>query len=485
MPTPRRSHIPLGCAGILLSLQISCSTVSINARNTTESREQASDTAATSGNVALATFRATAVAAVRQPFTTVKLGLVNLWHRPRELVVGNIPFELPSQPALPDAPGSREFEEMLNKKNFPAAESGTLEWLVDGRGFFPELDRQIAAARKSIDIQLFIFDNDDVSVRYADTLKRRAAEDNIAVRVLFDDFGSTFAWSSAPLTPAPAGFQMPADMLTYLRDGKKLHARRILDPWLSCDHTKLLVFDGRTAVLGGMNIGREYYSEWHDLMVRVDGPVVASLAADFTRAWRKAGPLGDFALFRKPAYFRRPQPLSDGIPLRVLRTDAAQGRYEILEAYLLAIRGARKRVWIENPYFGSEDIALAVRDAAQRGVDVRVIIPSAGDSPIMDAGNLVTASRLIQAGARIFRYPKMTHLKVMIADGWATVGSANLDTLSMRINRELNLAFSDPAAVRSLEEAVFLPDFRKSARIRLSETTSPAAGLSKIIVNQL
>jgi cardiolipin synthase len=483
MPTRRRNLSAYGGAALALSLQISCSTISQNARNTTESRQQATAGLTTGGNIAFAAFRATAVAAVRQPVTTAKLGLVNLYHRPRELITGTIPFDLISQPALPDAPGSPRFEAMLDRKKFPDAESGSLSWLVDGGGFFPELDRQIDAARKSIDIQLFIFDNDDIAVRYADKLKRRSRE--VPVRLLFDDLGSTFAYSSAPETPAPAGFLPPDDMVPYLKAESEIHVRRILDPWLSCDHTKLLVFDSSTAILGGMNIGREYYSEWHDLMVRVNGPVVATLAKDFNRAWRKAGPLGDFALLRKPRFFHRPRPVGGGIPLRVLRTDAAAGRYEILDATLLAIRGARERIWIENPYFGSGEIALAVRDAALRGVDVRVILPSAGDSPIMDAGNLVTANGLIRAGAKIYRYPKMTHLKVMICDGWATMGSANLDTLSMRINRELNLAFSDPGAVLGLERAVFQPDFRKSEPIRLKETVSSTPGLTKILVNQL
>jgi cardiolipin synthase len=78
-------------------------------------------------------------------------------------------------------------------------------------------------------------------------------------------------------------------MFSYLEDGSKVKARRILDLWLTCDHTKLLVFDSRTAIIGGMNIGREYDSERHDLMVRVEGPVVQSLAREFSRAWRKAG----------------------------------------------------------------------------------------------------------------------------------------------------------------------------------------------------
>ena len=178
-------------------------------------------------------------------------------------------------------------------------------------------------------------------------------------------------------------------------------------------------------------------------------------------------------------------PVVGGIPLRLLRTDLAEGRHEILDSTLLAIRGARKRIWIQNPYFGNREVALAVESAARRGVDVRVIIPAAGDSPIMDVGNLITARDLILAGAKIFRYPRVTHMKVMICDGWASVGSANLDTLSLRINRELNLAFSDRAEIRKLENKVFFPDFRKSTRVLLSETKTPAAAVTRVLVGQL
>jgi cardiolipin synthase len=476
-----RNRQRFGRLGLLaggLALLGSCAAVAPNAR-----REQSNDAITGTGNLAMVAFRATAVAAVCQPVTTTRLGLAMLWHRPRELVSGNWPVDTSLQAALTDAPGTPEFERLLDRKHFPRAESGALKWLVDGPGFFSELDRQIAAARQSINIQVYIFDNDDIAVRYADALKRRAAE--VPVHVLFDDVGSAFAHTAAPRTLGPQGFVPPPDILAYLEQQSKVIARRVLNPWLVSDHTKLLVFDQHSAILGGMNIGREYFSEWHDLMVRVEGPVVGTLSREFSRAWRKAGPAGDFALLRKPAIFRRPKPVSGGIPLRVLRTDPAEGRHEILEATLLAIRGARRRIWIENPYFGNDDLAVAVAAAARRGVDVRLIIPASGDSPIMDAGNLATANGLIRAGAKVFRYPKMTHLKAMVCDDWANVGSANLDTLSMRINRELNLAFSDGAAVRELERLVFQPDFRRSRRLRLAETEAFANDVAETIADQL
>ena len=461
-----------------LALLASCSVAS-----TGERRVQASDPVTGGGSMAMAALRSTAVAAVRQPVTTSRLGIAMLWHRPRELVSANLPGDLTAQPPLAEAPGTAEFETMLDERRFPLAEAGSLDWLVDGPGFFPELSRQIAAARHSINIQVFIYDNDDIGVRYANLLKRRSQE--IPVHVLFDDLGTAFAHTAAPAALGPRGFVPPPDMHDFLRADSQVQVRRTLNPWFTADHTKLLVFDQHTAILGGMNIGREYFSEWHDLMVRVEGPIVAKLAREFSRAWRKAGPWGDFALFRKPAIFQHPQAVVGGIPLRILRTDPAEGRHEILESSLLAIRGARKRVWVENPYVAHDDLVAAMAAAARRGVDVRLIIPGRGDSTIMDAANLAAANGLIQAGVKVYRYPKMTHLKAMICDDWASVGSANLDTLSMRINRELNLAFSNHEAVEKLAKRVFLPDFTKSRRVRLAETEGVGNELAETIADQL
>ncbi|MBC8127766.1 MAG: phosphatidylserine/phosphatidylglycerophosphate/cardiolipin synthase family protein [Gloeobacteraceae cyanobacterium ES-bin-144] len=457
-------------------LLVSCASVHPSGR-----RPQVSDGIVGNGHLVQSVYRATVVSAIRQPITTARTGLAMLWLRPQELVLGNLPAPWIAKGPLAEAPGTPAFEKLLDRKHFPRAQLGSLKWLVDGEGFFPELDRQIAQSRKSIKVQIYIFDNDDIGVRYADRLKHRA--ENIKVQVLFDDLGSTFASTAAPKTLTPLGFSPPPDMAAYLRENSKIRVRRILNPWLVADHTKLLVFDHHTAILGGMNIGREYYSEWHDLMVRVQGPIVAHLSQEFTQAWNHAGPRGDFALIhlsrKKPAVT-----LAGSIPLRAMRTDAGLGRHEIMDSMILAIRGARRRIWIENPYLSSDEIAAAVASAAQRGVDVRIILPSTSDSFLMDASNLATANFLIRAGAKLYRYPRMAHTKAMICDGWATVGSANLDVLSMRINRELNLTFTDPATLLSLERALFLPDFRHSRRISLRDTEAAANGFAEAVADQ-
>ncbi|QJE96397.1 phospholipase D-like domain-containing protein [Luteolibacter luteus] len=468
----------------LLLLFPSCASLRSNAFRSTDRLPQASDSVTGAGQLAVSSVRATGLAIVRQPATTIRTGLAVLWHRPREIVAGNIPLEELAPVVQPaEIPGTPEFERLLDEKGLRPPQPGSLSWLVDGKSFFPELDRQIEKARASIDVQVFIYDNDDIAVRYSDKFKAKAEQ--VPIRVLFDDLGSTFAHGAAPETPGPPGFVPPVDIAFYLRENSHVRVRRSLNPWLVCDHTKLLVFDKQTAIMGGMNIGREYFSEWHDLMVKVEGPVVGSLGREFNRAWRKASIWGDFSIFHYPKAIAVPKPGPRDFPVRLLRTDAARGETDVMDAGLLAIHAARKRIWIENPYFAHDETARALEAAARRGVDVRVILPERGDSTIMDAGNMATARGLIQAGAKVYRYPRMTHMKVMVCDGWASVGSANLDTLSLRINRELNLAFSDATAIRSLESAVFQPDFRASRLVKLEETQAPGGALAETIADQL
>lgn len=460
-----------------------CGTLQVNLTQSAERREQANDSLTQTQALGRTILRATTVATLRQPVTSTKTGLAIIWNRSKQLVRSNItlhdePKDLPWQ-----RPGTPEFERLLDRKGLQRTFPGKLEYLIDG-AFFDAYQREVAKARHHVDVQIFIFDNDDIGVHCADQLKRKSNQPETRVRVMFDDLGTSFASGTAPETPAPRGFTPPADMADYLEKNSKVRARRTLNPWLMADHTKLLLFDRQVAMLGGMNLGREYKSEWHDLMVRVEGPITAPLQREFNRAWRKAGPWGDFALFRTPERWR-PASTTGGAPLRILRTDAAEGRQEILAASLLAIRASKRRIWIENPYFASDEIKDAVCSAAKRGVDVRVILPSRGDSNIMDHGNLASAGRLLECGVKVFRYPKMTHMKVMLCDDWATLGSANLDTLSLHINRELNLAFNDPALIRELENKVFRPDLKRSQPVNRSEVGRWFSPIAESIADQL
>ncbi|MGC4013834.1 MAG: phosphatidylserine/phosphatidylglycerophosphate/cardiolipin synthase family protein [Luteolibacter sp.] len=482
MIRPRTRVKTLGTLLLPALLLSSCGSFSSNARRSTERLPQSADPLDSGREIGMTLFRSTALAAVRQPATTTKVAIALAYQRVRTLFRSTVSLADFTDAPPPEVPGTPEFEQLLNRHHIRRAEAGKVTFRVDGPAFFSDFRREVAQAKKTIDVQVFIFDNDDSAVHCADLLKARS--NDVRVRVLFDDVGTTFAQAAPPDTPGPKGFTPPGNIRDYLEDGSKVRVRRILDPWLVSDHTKLLVFDAERAYLGGMNLGREYESEWHDLMARVEGPITIPLQLEFNHAWRKAGPIGDFALLKAPSWYRR-KPPGPGPAFRILRTDPAEGRYDVLKATRLAINASRKRVWIENPYFAADDIVDEVIAAARRGVDVRVVLPNRGDSTIMDAGNAATARDLMAAGVKVYRYPRMTHMKVMIADDWATFGSANLDTLSMRINRELNLSTNDPGTVKALENAVFTPDFKVSRAMRKSDTDSMIAPFAESIADQL
>ncbi|HEX2748484.1 MAG TPA: phosphatidylserine/phosphatidylglycerophosphate/cardiolipin synthase family protein, partial [Verrucomicrobiales bacterium] len=332
-----------------------------------------------------------------------------------------------------------------------------------------------------------IFDNDDFGVATANLLKRKAEE--IPVRVFFDSLGTRSAHRIKPETAPPPGFEPPAFMGSYLSGDSNIKVRVTTNPFLLCDHTKLHVIDHRIAYVGGMNIGREYRSEWHDQMARIEGPVVAELESVFQYHWNRENAFRNWTFQNTP--WKRPeavplQPASAGmVPLRVLRTDTTGGRHGIVRAFRAAIAAAKKRVWVHTPYLSEDGILTDLADAARRGVQVRVIIPGRNDSKMMDKVNLHSASRLVESGATVQSYPRMSHLKVVVCDGWAMFGSANCDTLSLRLNSELNLASSAPGFVRALEKQIFIPDFKVSRPVTSAMVKAQASPLTKVAGNQL
>ena len=429
--------------------------------------------------------RATFLTAVKKPATSVRTGAAMAWHRPSEIVRGNLPDWFVAEPLEGSRPGGVVFEKLLDREGLDPEWEGSLATFVDGREYFPAFEKAIAQAENDIAMQVFIFDNDDVSVRYGNLLRERSRE--VRVRVLFDDLGTSMATRVAPKTAPPEGFTAPDNVIKFLSKNSALEARRTLNPWLIADHTKLITIDDELAFMGGMNMGREYYSEWHDLMVSVKGPVIASLQHHFEDNWRRAGPLGDFARNPKAPTVIPPAKVSDGV--RVLKTDIARGDLGVLSAFLLAIRASQDKIWIETPYLSSDEIKRELGAAAERGVDVRLIIPNPSNSDIMDIANLAAGADLTEKGVKVYLYPGMNHLKAMICDGWATVGSANLDTLSVRVNREINLATGNGAFVKELERRVFRRDFAKARRMNQNDirkiNSNPIAPLAEAIADQL
>lgn len=340
-------------------------------------------------------------------------------------------------------------------------QDASLDLLIDGDQYFPRLYQAIAEATDHIHINVYIFDRDDVAVKVADLLKRRSAE--VQVEVIMDRMGSIVAGLVPPATPLPEDFDQPPSIVAYLRAGSQVHVHQFLNPWFSSDHSKVLIFDGTRAFVGGMNFGREYRYEWHDLMVELQGPIVHSLESEFHRMWAHEGLFGDLgytvALLNPPPA-RAQRAGGAWAKVRLLPTKTAWKPFS--QAVVGSIRRAQSFVYAENPYLFDKRVLLALVKARQRGVDVRVILPCINDFKAAGRSNLVIANYLHEHGIRVYFYPAMTHVKALLVDGWAVVGSGNLNNFSIRYNQEQNIATSDPAFAARLKRDLFEADFNRS-----------------------
>ena len=334
---------------------------------------------------------------------------------------------------------------------------GTMELLIDGDEFFPRLEKVVADAERSIDLQIYIFDNDDYALDFGKLLKDRS--EKVDVRVVMDGLGSIMA-GGVDHGSLPEKHTPPSSLISYLEKGSRVNVRKLPNPWFTFDHTKSIVVDERTAFVGGMNIGREYRYVWHDMMVQIKGPVVGTLQEEFNRTWNYAGLAGDLALItsyrdKKNTSFKSPL-----YPIRVLKTGI--GRSQIYKAQLAAIKRARSYIYIENPYLSDDVILHELIMARHRGVDVRVIIPLECNWKAMHRSNSLAANEMLANGIKVYQYLGMSHVKAVVIDGWACLGSANLDKASFRFNREINLSTSAPEFVDELVTRLFKKDFDES-----------------------
>ncbi len=372
------------------------------------------------------------------------------------------------------------FEAQLDNITGTRQTKGTIEFLVDGEEYFTRLEEAIDQASESIDIRTYIFDNDDYAMSLAEQLKQRS--DELRVRIMLDSLGNILATQVDPET-LPAGFKPPLSMRMHLQQDSNITVRNLTNPWLTGDHTKTTIIDKKVAFVGGMNIGREYRYDWHDLMMEVRGPVVDQLQHNADKAWARASYFGEVANFAEFLKGKREHANPDGYPLRILQTRNFDS--QIYRAQLAAIRSARSYILIENAYFADDQIMYELAKARRRGVDVRVILPTRSNHGPVNSSNQVAINQMLEHGIRVYKYPGMTHIKAAVFDGWACVGSANFDKLSLQINKELNLATSDKATVDALIDRVFLPDLMISTEINEPVSLTMTAKLAEVVVDEL
>jgi cardiolipin synthase A/B len=354
-----------------------------------------------------------------------------------------------------------EWEKWLDRYTGTREEEGSLNLLIDGDRFYPRIQQAIAEATNHVSINVFIFDRDDIAVRIADLLKQRSTA--VRVDVILDQMGSLAAGVTPPASPMPEDFVPPNSITAYLRKDSHVHVRPFLNPWFSVDHTKVFLVDGTHAWVGGMNLGREYRYEWHDLMVEIGGPVVASLENEFKRDWAHAGMLGDISFVA--AALGQPKGEKAPIPdhwIKVRRLPTRTFWKPFNAAVKASIRKARSYIYAENPYLFDRRVITGLVQARKRGVDVRVVMPRVNDFKAGARGNLVIANYLLEHGVRVYFYPGMTHVKALLVDGWTCLGSGNLSPLSLLLSQEQNIATSDPAFSEKVKHDLFEEDFAHS-----------------------
>lgn len=416
------------------------------------------------------------VSALRNPFSTTRKGFWMVKSRAEVIATRLITINTVDDKYR----ATHTIEELFDELDMPKPIGGNIDYLIDGKAFFGALENSIANAKSSIDLRVFIYDNDEVAVNISNQIKARSRE--VKCRVLMDEMGSFSSWWTQP-DYASKAFEPPSSMPHFLRENSKVKVRESKNPWLLADHSKAIIFDRSEAYLGGMNIGSEYLHDWHDMMFRITGPAVIAVQNDFNHAWRLQGGLGDwtYPLLRKIRYRKEIQPSE--LAIRVLKT--APGRQEIHDATIAAIRMAKKRIYIQNSYFTTGHLSDELVNAHNRGVDVRLVFPLDNDSPLLAQSNLGFAKKLVDAGASVYSYPIFTHVKALVVDDWVCIGSANYDALSMRINNETNIAFTDNEKASELVQKLFQKDFSVSKKVSKEQAKDWSTPALQILIDQL
>ncbi|HYK01357.1 MAG TPA: cardiolipin synthase [Thermoanaerobaculia bacterium] len=324
-----------------------------------------------------------------------------------------------------------------------------VEVLQNGDGFFPPLFRDLAAARRSIHLEMFIWEEGKLATQLA-TLLAQKARQGVIVRVLVDGSG---------------GRALKGDVRKMLDDaGVKVahfHPYRIsnLGRINNRDHRKLVIIDGALGYIGGHGIGDSWTGNGQDLKhyrdtgLRIAGPVVHRMQGAFAENWIEE--TGEIPADDR--YFPRIGPAGT-TPAHIAYTspDGSVSSVQIL--YYLAIKAARREIIIQNPYLLPDRQAIkALEEAVARGVEVKIMVPSddATDNAIVQHASHHHFGTLLKRGVKIWEYHRtLLHQKVIVIDGiWSCVGSTNFDDRSFQLNDEVSMGVLDPVVAAQLRAA--------------------------------
>ena len=346
----------------------------------------------------------------------------------------------------------------------------------DGKEFFEALLKSLNKAKKSINIEFYIFKNDDIETKILDILEEKA-KNGVEVRLLYDSVGSRL---------------LNRDVLKKLRavGGK---TGEFFPSWLKFinlnmnfrNHRKIVVIDNKIGFVGGFNVGDEYlgkdkkFGYWRDTHIKFKGSAVKDLNLRFLADWRYAT--------KEEVDLSHVLEISDenigepNIGMQIVSSGPnLNDRYEIKLAYLKMIQRAKKYLYIQSPYLIiDKSIADSLKLASASGVDVRIMIPGKGDHPFVYWANLVYAGELLEYGVKIYHYDKnaFLHAKtIVIDDEICSIGTANMDTRSFELNFEVN-AFIYSETISKQQKGEFEKDIFKCEELTLEKYKNRSRGV--------
>jgi len=339
---------------------------------------------------------------------------------------------------------------------WPWREGNQFHLLEASEQYFERMIQAIDDAQSYILLEMYLVESGIVAGRFIDAFVR-AAQRGVSVRLVLDGFGSLGLLQMDRRRLIDAGVELRVYNVVHLR--KRLHN-------FLRDHRKLMLVDRRVAFVGGIGLTDEFGLTgppgwpWRDLVVEIHGPVVSDWQQAFARTWRRSGE--ELTLQLPPV-----DPLPGaGARGRIVLSEAWY-RSELANAVAQRIIGANKRAWIMSAYFvPSRRFRKALRRAARRGVDVRLVVPgSLTDHPWVRHAARRFYGKLLRNGVRIFEFqPRVLHGKMSICDDWVSVGSSNLDRWSFKWNLEANQEI-DNAAFSDVAAAVFEKDCGQSLEL--------------------
>ena len=373
---------------------------------------------------------------------------------------------------------------------FEETVADSAEVLVEGRNFYPRMLADIEAATSSVHVNQFGFRPGRIGDRFAEALLERAAA-GVPVRVVVDRQGSDPDRASRPFFErlVEGGVEVRVVRATQPRAPLQPASTGAAPGWNlghlgHIDHRKTVVVDGRVGWVGGAGIEDHFEDgRFHDLFVRLTGPVVSQLQLVFVATFRWLE--GAFPKDELDALFPEHEPSADAVPAVVLHN--APGRYRpITTAIAGMLDGARSSLDVVNPYVTDKGMIRRIVHAARRGVRVRLFVPAEANNWACAAAQHFHHETLLDAGVRILDYPTMLHAKAFVRDGEEVLaGTCNLEAWSLRRFFEIDVLVRSPAFAQQFEERFSTPaemvstpgrvltDRRERLRARAFATISP------------